>query len=152
MVLQILQTLKATNKYTYFKSTFRFINQASISNIQFKVQPKHELNMMDKVMELINSFHNSKDAGKLSILSPKFFPLIPSRKNRPHLLSPTLFSFQPDGLLSLPQLFQVSLSCCLLLGRYWFAVGSLNHNAFETISNSKNLCKQAVIIIAYCLL
>lgn len=89
--------------------TFRFISRVSLSNIQFKVQPKQNLTMMDKVMRLINEFQNTKDFGKLSILSPKLFPVVPGRKNRPHLLSPTLFSFQQDGLFSLPQLFQVGL-------------------------------------------
>ncbi|KAI6176222.1 hypothetical protein M3Y97_00775100 [Aphelenchoides bicaudatus] len=86
----------------------KFINQASLPNVQFKVQPKYDITMMDRVMELINSFQSSNTPGKLSILSPKFFPIMPSRKNRPHLLSPTLFSFQQDGYFSLPQLFQMA--------------------------------------------
>jgi hypothetical protein len=105
-------------------------------NVQFKVQPKHDLTMMDRVMELVNSFHNSKNAGKMSILSPKLFPLVPGRKNRPHLLSPTLFSFQRDGYFSLPQLFQVSPDYGSSLD-YCFLVAHLKsiREPVQTISN-----------------
>jgi hypothetical protein len=71
--------------------------------------------MMDRVVGLINSFKDSTDMGKLSILSPKLFPIIPSRRNRNRLLSPTLFSFQQNGYISLPDIFKVDLKSTNLI-------------------------------------
>ncbi|KAI6214342.1 hypothetical protein M3Y94_00256400 [Aphelenchoides besseyi] len=84
----------------------RFIQNAGLP---FKFQLKSEANptMLNQVIELINRFQqNQQDNSKLSILSPSFFAF--SSHHRRHLLSPSLFSLQSDGPLSLPQLFQMA--------------------------------------------
>ncbi|VDN22802.1 unnamed protein product [Gongylonema pulchrum] len=45
----------------------------------------------------------------ISVMSPRFFSIIPDRERR-HLLSPTMFSFQQDGLLSIPDLLKITSS------------------------------------------
>ncbi|VDL70723.1 unnamed protein product [Nippostrongylus brasiliensis] len=50
--------------------------------------------------------------GKLSVLSPRLLSLFPesSRASAKRLLSPTFFSFQKDGYLSLPDVFDIITS------------------------------------------
>ncbi|VDM53957.1 unnamed protein product [Angiostrongylus costaricensis] len=46
---------------------------------------------------------------KVSILSPRLLSLFPESSSGNRLLSPTFFSFQKNGYLSLPELFDVSI-------------------------------------------
>ncbi|EPB77659.1 hypothetical protein ANCCEY_03250 [Ancylostoma ceylanicum] len=65
---------------------------------------------IEQVLAIVNTFASSKDApGKVSVLSPRVLSLFPesSRPSSKRLLSPTFFSFQKDGYLSLPELFDI---------------------------------------------
>ncbi|KIH69610.1 hypothetical protein ANCDUO_00028 [Ancylostoma duodenale] len=65
---------------------------------------------IEQVLAIVNTFASSKDApGKVSVLSPRVLSLFPegSRSSSKRLLSPTFFSFQKDGYLSLPELFDI---------------------------------------------
>ncbi|KAK6021208.1 hypothetical protein OSTOST_13128, partial [Ostertagia ostertagi] len=65
---------------------------------------------IEQVLEVVNSFAASKSApDKLSVLSPRILSLFPdsSRTSAKRLLSPTFFSFQKDGYLSLPEVFDI---------------------------------------------
>ncbi|KAI6236214.1 Moulting cycle MLT-10-like protein family-containing protein [Aphelenchoides besseyi] len=113
--LENLQTIRRyTNLIERYSTQMQKINDENQRFIQnaglpFKFQLKSEANptMLNQVIELINRFQqNQQDNSKLSILSPSFFAF--SSHHRRHLLSPSLFSLQSDGPLSLPQLFQMA--------------------------------------------
>ncbi|CAJ0609032.1 unnamed protein product [Cylicocyclus nassatus] len=66
--------------------------------------------VIEQVLSIVNSFSASKSApGRMSILSPRVLSLFPepSHSSKKRLLSPTFFSFQKDGFLSLPELFDI---------------------------------------------
>ncbi|EYC07768.1 hypothetical protein Y032_0069g385 [Ancylostoma ceylanicum] len=64
---------------------------------------------MEGVLEVVNDFAAQTSSGKLSVMSPRLFSLLPdtSGSSRNSFLSPTLLSFQKDGYLSLPELFDI---------------------------------------------
>ncbi|KHJ97698.1 hypothetical protein OESDEN_02317 [Oesophagostomum dentatum] len=64
---------------------------------------------LEQVLDMVNTFAASQSASdKLSVLSPRVFSLFPeSSRSSKRLLSPTFFSFQKDGFLSLPELFDI---------------------------------------------
>ncbi|WKY14320.1 hypothetical protein Q1695_000119 [Nippostrongylus brasiliensis] len=68
---------------------------------------------VEQVLNVVNSFVAAKSSpGKLSVLSPRLLSLFPesSRASAKRLLSPTFFSFQKDGYLSLPDVFDIITS------------------------------------------
>ncbi|XGW35165.1 hypothetical protein V3C99_018858, partial [Haemonchus contortus] len=65
---------------------------------------------VEQVLEIVNAFAASKSSpGKVSVLSPRLLSLFPEPARAPgkRLLSPTFFSFQKDGYLSLPEVFDI---------------------------------------------
>ncbi|ETN68305.1 hypothetical protein NECAME_05671 [Necator americanus] len=65
---------------------------------------------IEQVLAIMNEFAATKaDNGKLSVLSPRVLSLFPDspKSSSKRLLSPTFFSFQKDGYLSLPELFDI---------------------------------------------
>ncbi|VDN21084.1 unnamed protein product [Gongylonema pulchrum] len=62
--------------------------------------------LLQDIVETVNSFQEAMGGESVSVMSPRFFSIIPDRGRR-HLLSPTMFSFQRDGLLSIPDLLKV---------------------------------------------
>ncbi|RCN41516.1 hypothetical protein ANCCAN_12554, partial [Ancylostoma caninum] len=64
---------------------------------------------MEGVLEVVNDFAAQTSSERLSVMSPRLFSLLPdtSESSRNQFLSPTLLSFQKDGYLSLPELFDI---------------------------------------------
>ncbi|CAD5221061.1 unnamed protein product [Bursaphelenchus okinawaensis] len=100
-----------TEKYNKYANEVNNVNSEffhkSGLKMQFNVKEPEKLGFLDQMVEMVNSA--MKNQSKLSILSPRLLPLF-GGKRRPHLMSPNLFSFEPnDGILSLPDIFKVSL-------------------------------------------
>ncbi|TKR82382.1 hypothetical protein L596_016118 [Steinernema carpocapsae] len=62
----------------------------------------NENDSLYKQMRMPVKFFNGS---KMSIMSPKLLSILPTQQ-KPNLLSPSLLSFQKDGLLSLPEILQ----------------------------------------------
>ncbi|CAJ0608395.1 unnamed protein product [Cylicocyclus nassatus] len=71
---------------------------------------KQAASVMDEVVETINAFSNQGSSDKLSLFSPRLLSLLPeaSIPNHQKFMSPTLFSFQKEGILSVPELFKLA--------------------------------------------
>uniref|UniRef100_A0A0K0DQW2 Uncharacterized protein n=1 Tax=Angiostrongylus cantonensis TaxID=6313 RepID=A0A0K0DQW2_ANGCA len=63
---------------------------------------------VEEVLEIVNMFvAESSNSAKVSILSPRLLSLFPESSSGNRFLSPTFFSFQKNGYLSLPELFDI---------------------------------------------
>ncbi|KAK5967336.1 hypothetical protein GCK32_007158 [Trichostrongylus colubriformis] len=67
---------------------------------------------MQEVLDVVNSFAAHTSYERVSVMSPRLFSLFPetSQSSDRRMLSPTIFSFQKDGYLSLPELFDMITS------------------------------------------
>ncbi|CAJ0608394.1 unnamed protein product [Cylicocyclus nassatus] len=70
---------------------------------------KQKISVLDEVIQTINAFEG-QSSDKLSFFSPRVLSLLPEAAipNHAKIMSPTLFSFQKEGILSVPDLFKVA--------------------------------------------
>ncbi|CAD5216872.1 unnamed protein product [Bursaphelenchus xylophilus] len=103
-------------RYTYNvrKENERFFKTANLT-VSFKNKAPSGDSPYEQMQKTISEMENFDDKGVVSILSPKLFnvlrasPLDPDSKN---YLSPNILSFQDDGVMPLPRLFQWSKYNC----------------------------------------
>ncbi|KJH48400.1 hypothetical protein DICVIV_05515 [Dictyocaulus viviparus] len=63
---------------------------------------------VEQILAIVNSFAaNKTNTDKISVLSPRLLSLFPETSSVNRFLSPTFFSFQKSGYLSLPELFDI---------------------------------------------
>ncbi|CAD5227685.1 unnamed protein product [Bursaphelenchus xylophilus] len=100
-----ISTVEKCNKYANEVNNVNseYFRRAGLK-MEFSVKEPEKLGFLDEIVKMIND--GMRNNSKISVLSPRLLPLF-SGKRRPHLLSPNLFSFQPnDGVLSLPDIFK----------------------------------------------
>lgn len=111
-------TLSWTTRTLVFtpSSNFRSVVESRASNkpvrtMYWKMSLVSSINLqLDYLNTFVHKFKATqltKDT-KVSILSPRIFSILPEGNSAsPRLLSPNMFSFQKDGIFSLPDMFQV---------------------------------------------
>ncbi|CAJ0608393.1 unnamed protein product [Cylicocyclus nassatus] len=107
------QRVKECNNYfdSLNEQNRKFFEQFKLGiDSQAPTVEKQAASVMDGVVQTINAFTSQTSSDKLSLFSPRLLSLLPepSIPNHKKVLSPTMFSFQKEGILSLPELFKIA--------------------------------------------